>query len=648
MKISGLLISTALTALALAAPALSKPQFPAGSVVADANPSATVGFEVFLPLRNKAAMQALLKAQQTPGSPQYHAWLTPAQFGAQFGPDPASVARVKSALTAAGLTVAAVNPRSIRVSGTAQQAKAILGGGLKSVTTPAGTKSLVMLGGPALSAALKAEGAQVVSFAPVAQKHPTAMKGPLAPAAAVASAAPANRYTDVGAYWFDDDKQAYSYPAYSQSTKLAGGFTQVTYVDGTGVNVAVLMSDLLFPGDVQSAFTHEKFTTYSSGRPIPVVSTVLVDGGGQYNGGGSFEASLDVQQVTGGAPGSKVTLVSIPDLSDGSIIDGYAYIVDSNQYAIVNSSFGGCELEYTPAYNGGFDYTFILQIEDELFAQGNLQGITFVASSGDNGAVMCPGVNYAPGVDSTFGVGVSTPAADPNVTAVGGGNLVTSAGPGLNSTYVRESAFGDPEYPYDIYGIGANVSGGYWAAGGGVSVVFAQPWYQTGVNTGSSVARTVPDVGMQVGGLGFSMLNGSAPGFCNGNAISCSADDSSVLTAFGVNYGGGFYFTIGTSVSSPEFVGALALYEQRAGRQGNVNPLLYAAGAAQTANGGPSAPAAYQFFHRGMQGFDGAYQGGFPSPNYDYIYGNGSPNVAKLFGLTGFGSAGAPQTTSNP
>ena len=56
-----------------------------------------------------------------------------------------------------------------------------------------------------------------------------------------------------------------------------------------------------------------------------------------------------MQQVLGGAPGSNVTLVSIPDLSDQSIMDGYTAIVDANTYDIVNSSFGGCELEYTPA-----------------------------------------------------------------------------------------------------------------------------------------------------------------------------------------------------------------------------------------------------------------------------------------------------------
>ena len=626
-----LLYSALATAGALASPALAAPKIEKDAVVAAATATDPVGFEVYLPLRNQAALDALLKAQQTPGSSQYHQWLTPAQFGAQFGPSAASFANVKAALSAAGLTVTATHTQSVHVAGDVQHAAALLKTSLARVTQPSGSSRLLAMTPLNLPAGLKAEGAMIAAFAPTPTRRPTAMKG------AAVSAAPDNRYGDTGAYWFDDDKQAYSYPAYTNVTPLTGGYNRVNTSDGYGVNVAILMSDLIFPGDVAAAFNHEKFTAITH-KPVPVVTTVLVDGGGYYNGPGSFEASLDTQQVTGGAPGSNVTLVSIPDLSDQSIEDGYTYIVDSNAYAIVNSSFGECELEYTAAYNDGNDYTYILQTEHDIYAQGNSQGITFVASSGDNGGPMCPGPNYAPGVNSTFGPGVSTPADDPDVTAVGGGNLITTTGAGLNSAYVRESAYGDPEVPYDIYGFGATVSGGYWGAGGGVSAIWPQPAYQTLVNTGSSSWRTVPDVGMQVGGLGFS-TNGA---YCQGPAYACGLDDSSVVTAYGVGIGGNFYSTIGTSVSSPEFVGALALYEQRNGRQGNVNYFLYLQGAAQTLN------AADQYYHRGQPGFDGYYSASTPSVNYNYIYGNGSPDVVNLFGLNPYGLAGVPQTATNP
>ncbi len=635
------LASLALAAGLVGAPlaAHAAPKLAAGAVVAAADPAAKTEFEVFLPLRDAAGLEGLLQAQHSPGNSKYHAWLTPAQFAAQFGPAPDAVNRVKAALGQAGLTVIASNPRSVRVSGDVAHVAALLHANLASVTEPQRAARLMAQGQIALPAALQAEGAQVVAFTPIPRMHVNSVRGPVA--------TPQNRYTTVGGYWFDDLKQAYSYPARSVTVTPPHGAPKTTVTDGAGVKVAVLMADLIFPGDVDAMFNHENFTAIS-GAPAPAVNTVTVDGGGVYNGYGAVEASLDVQQVAGGAPGASVTLVSIPDLSDQHIVDGYTAIVNSNAYDIVNSSFGGCELEYTAAYNGGTDYTYILQIYHQIFQQGNAQGITFVASSGDQGALACPGVNYAPGVNSTFVAGVETPAADPSVTSVGGGNLVTSAGAGLNSSYVRESAYGDPQYPYDVYGIGATVSGGYWGATGGVSAVFAKPSYQALATTGSATMRTVPDVGMQVGGMAFSQLDGTAPGYCNTGTISCSADGSSVKIAYGVNYGGGFYHLIGTSVSSPEFAGALALFEQTAHRQGNVNFYLYNAGHQQTQAGGKTAPAPLQYFHRGMQGFDGVYAGGYPSANYDYIYGLGSPNVANLFHITPLSLAGTPQTGSNP
>ncbi|HEX3405624.1 MAG TPA: protease pro-enzyme activation domain-containing protein [Caulobacteraceae bacterium] len=593
-----------------------------GSSVRQAGDSEGVNFEVYLPLRNASQLDTLIQAQQTKGSPQYHQWLTPAQFTAQFGPTPASVARAQAAIRAAGLAVSETHSRSFHVVGDAGHVGAMLQTRFNAVRTATGASRMVAQTKPVMPAALAQEGASIVAFSSLPLHHTFAIR----------TAAPIvnNRYSAEGPYWFDDLKQAYDYPDFTVGRAK---------VDGSGVRVAILMSDLLFPGDVAAAFNHEQFAANSGGVAVPSVSTVLVNGGGAVNGPGSFEASLDVQQVLGGAPGAQVTLVSIPDLSDQNILDGYTAIVDSNRFDIVNSSFGGCELQYTAAYNNGVDETSVLKTYHEIFAQGNAQGITFVASSGDSGGKLCPTANYfqQSGGAATFVAGVSSPADDPDVTAVGGGNLLTSYMAGsLNSAYVSENGFGDPEVPYDPYGLGQNVAGGTWGAGGGVSSVFGRPAYQLLANTGSKAFRTLPDVGMQVGGCPA------------GISASCNATDSAAVVAYGVNYGGGFYGVIGTSVSSPEFVGALALYEQFNHRQGNVNYLLYLAGAVQTASGGASAPAALQFYHRNIAGFDGLYNGNQPSTNYSYIYGNGSPDVRKLFGFFAAPAAGLPQTPTNP
>jgi len=56
----------------------------------------------------EASLQALLKAQQDPGSPSYHKWLTQAEFGQQFGMSSADLDKVTGWLQQEGFTVTAV------------------------------------------------------------------------------------------------------------------------------------------------------------------------------------------------------------------------------------------------------------------------------------------------------------------------------------------------------------------------------------------------------------------------------------------------------------------------------------------------------------------------------------------------------------
>ena len=581
----------------------------------------TVKFSVFLPLQNTAAMKALLLAQQTKGSPSYHKWLTPQQVAAQFGPSAATFATAEAALTNAGLTVTKVHMRSIDVSGPASAVNKSLQVTLRTIATQAGGSRIISTSRLIMPQALTSVGALIPAFSTVPEHRP---------ASVALGAVPANRSSPVGGYNYNDLKQAYDYPTYAA-------------LDGTGAHVGIVMEANAQNSDVAAMFNHENFTA-TTGKAPPTYTYIPIDGGGVYGGlndGGTDEAELDVQMVLGGAPGAKVDLLSVPDLSDQSLIDAYVTAVEDGTYHVISSSFGGCELFYTAPYNNGYDFTSTLGLYDEIFEFGNLEGMTFVASSGDSAGLGCPSLNIVPhfvasfsGPPVTFQLGVENPASDPNVTAVGGGNLITTyTPPSLNSAYVSEQGFGDPEIPYDAYGVGVNISGGYWGAGGGVSKIFAKPSYQTLVNTGSSTGRTLPDLGMLVGGC---------PGGIS--VLPCGPNRAYVI----VTIGGGRYGFIGTSIAAPEFAGALALLVQAAGGPlGNVNPGLYELGAIQTSAGGVSAPPASQFYHTNTPGFDGYYyssgQGG-----YNYIFGNGSPDIRKLFGLTALPAAGLPQTSSNP
>ena len=619
-------------ALALAGPACALAAIPPGAEGAPADQ--IVDFEVFLPLRDKAALESLVQSQQTPGSANYHKWLTPAQFAARFGPSPDAMARGAAALTAAGLEVTATHSRSLHVTTTAGQAAKAFQTTLMSMTDADGSPRIIATRRPTLPATLASQGAVIAAFADRPNHHVHSRVVAL-PVSEARGATPDNRSSNVGGYYYNDLKQAYDYPAYNALT------TAQARLDGAGVRVAVLMDGLAKTSDVTAMFNHEHYAT-TTGHAAPTLAIVKVGRGGVFSVSTATEPSLDVQQVFGGAPGASVTLFSLSDLSDDHILAGYVAIIENNTYDIVSSSFGECELTYTAAYNGGVDDTAQLRTYHEEFLQGNVQGITFIASSGDNGGLDCPSVAYyTQGRAGTFVAGVETPASDPNVTAVGGGNLVTTTPPSpqtspptLTSKYVGENASGDPEKPSDPYDMGADLRGGYWGAGGGRSVVFAAPSYQKSAYTGSTM-RTLPDVGMQVGGCPTDLA-----------VTPCGPDRSFVM----VWVNGAAQGVIGTSVAAPEFAGAVALYVQNSGgRVGNLNPYLYSKGAAQTAAGGRAAPAAFQFFHTTINGFDGLWrQTEPPGLAYDYLVGNGTADVRKLFGMTGYPAAGNPQTATNP
>jgi len=639
MLVSRFAIGAAAGAVAVLAIAVSTPASASGVATEQVQSSQQVGFELFLPLRNVAALESLLAAQQLEGSPDYQHWLTPQQFHDSFGPLDAQVARVTASLAAAGLSVTAAHTRSLHIEGSATAVQKLFGTRLVYMTTTTGAKRMAAQGGLVLPAALAQEGAIVAHFEPTIRMHSHARAAKID---TTQLANPQNRYAANGPYWYNDLKQAYDYPSYQTRAPLTG-----KQLNGQGVNVAIVMESDVLDSDIAAVFNHEHWTT-TTGTPVPTLAArVLIDGGAPFStdSDGSFEASLDVQQVLGGAPGASVYLYNTPDLSDESILSAYLSIVESNKIDVVSSSFGGCELFYSAAYNSGTDQYGILDVYDELFMQGNSQGITFVASSGDSGGLGCVDLTYANGLPGgKFIPGVEEPASMPHVTGVGGTNLITTAPPSpqtvpatLTSKYVSENAFGDPELPYDPYGLGVNASGGYWGAGGGVSAYFARPDYQTlglAFNEVKTRMRTVPDVGMQVGGCPEGITDAS-----------CGADGS--RSAVVISFGGEFVGVIGTSVAAPEFAGMAALGVQRFGhRLGNLNTYIYNTGFVQTLIG--AVAPSERFYHRNIPGFDGLYNTDPTKQPYNFMTGNGTPDVRVFLALLNAQPAGNPQTASNP
>jgi subtilase family serine protease len=561
------------------------PQLPAQSSANTGVPeSAMRGVQVVvhLPLRDAPQLDALIASQSDKSSPQYHHFLTPDQFRASYAPAAADLNAAASSLQALGFETR-VTSQSVIAAAPQAIVENTFGVHIKQTMTR-GRSALSLDRKVSLPAALARANA-TVTFAQ--QERRLASK--------LVDKAPYttdNRYSTAGPYWFTDLKQAYGYPSYQTAT-------------GQGRTIAVVIDSDVLNSDLKLYFEHEHLNP-------PNLQRRKVDGGprpASSNDGSTYEASLDVQMSGGSAPDAKIMLYGIPDLYDNHILDAYQAIVDDNKADIVNSSFGLCELYYTAAYNGGQDQTSVLHDFHDVFRQGNAQGITFVSSSGDSGAYDC----FDP-TSSVMVLGVENPADDPNVTGVGGTNLVTASTAGSrNSSYTRESAFADLGDP--AQGAPPNYR---WGSGGGISVVFPKPAYQLLVNT-HAATRTVPDVSMHMGG-------------CPGGVIQpCNPDDSSVITAVG----GSFYLLIGTSASSPEFAGLLAVTEQTLGtRLGNANGYIYTL----SALGGSTV------YRQDIPG-----NNGYPtSHGYNYVLGNGTPHAAVFAAQPFSPVAGDPWTPTNP
>ncbi len=587
-----------------------------------AKPAATqaVRLLVKLPLRNAGELETLTRLQSDPRSAVYHRFISVAQFRARYAPTPGTLKQAVAALEGSGFSVRKADSQLLHVDAPVAAIERALGIRLGVVQDAAGRRRIAAARGAMhLPKMLAALGASLVGLQYAVRPRPQLrMLAPLDPH---------NRYSNHGDYWFDDLKEAYSYPAY-------------TPFNGKGVTIATVGESDFSDSDAALYFNHELLGGGNALAPAPALLHLGL-GGLPFDPTTTIsdEANLDVQQAGGSAPGATIVGVGVPSAFEGFLY-GYSAIDELNTVDIVSTSYGECELFYTPAYNNGIDQTSILRAYHDLFLQGNAQGITFVFSSGDDGGLACPQPEYLlkPGTGTVYAdrPGTSIWSDDPSATSVGGTNLQTSSIPGkLTSTYQSENAFHDTVLgPIDPYGVGNSIGNAIWGSGGGPSTIFKQPWYQELVQTGSSM-RVDPDIAMHMGGcpLEFDDQHNPVP-------VQCGKADSGVIGYVG----GTAYGFIGTSASAPEFAGLLAVLEQSQGnvRLGNVNGYLYELARTNTIVGGRHP------YRQGIPGNNGVVVVKPGQLGYNQILGVGTP-IANDFLLLPFAPpAGDPQTTGNP
>jgi subtilase family serine protease len=574
-----------------------------------AAPSQHVDFVLKLPLRNTAELDALIHAQSSAASPLYHHFLSAAQFRTSFGPTAVTFAKAEAALRSLGLTITGVESQMLLVRGNAAMVGSAFHTRMGIARGSSNHPRIAARTPVVLPEALRALGATVANLSASVRPRPLSIR----------SAAPLNRDSSTGSYWFDDLKEAYDYPAYSVAS-------------GAGVTIATVGYADFSTSDADAYFAHEKLG-HGGLAPAPLLEHKKYPGALPFDIDNccSGEANLDVQQAGGSAPGATVIGVSVDPNQE--FLNAYADIDDNDYADIVSTSYGDCELYESAAYpfNDGIDYADLYRAYHDLFRQGNSQGITFVFASGDNAGTQCaPPAYFGPATGATYGLlahGAGYWVNDPDVTGVGGTNVITSHVAGsLASTYVSQNAVSDRvTVPFDLYGTGNYLSGVLWGSAGGPSSFFAKPAFQKLVATGYDT-RTVPDVAMHMGGCPI-----------YGVPLTCGTgrDSSDVVVAAGA-----LYPAVGTSAAAPEFAGLLAVKESLIkSRLGNENEDIYRL-AADNANG--------HYFKQGIYGYNGVVHARQGQLGYNPIVGVGTPIANNFLGLTDAALAADPQTASNP
>jgi subtilase family serine protease len=245
--------------------------------------------------------------------------------------------------------------------------------------------------------------------------------------------------------------------------------------------------------------------------------------------GWSGEIALDVEWAHAIAPAAKLVLALSPSDSAADTLATQRYVIKQNLGDVVSMSFAETE-ECDP----------VAEEEHALFKQAVNRGITLVAGAGDLGASSfnCTFTGFL------THRAVALPASDPNVTAVGGTNLIASLSTGR---YESESVWNEPQESA--------------AGGGGFSSLYPAPNYQTGVSAISS-QRGVPDVAYSAS-------------FRRGVIVAWGSSSEPSFEFW--NFGG-------TSAGTPQWAALAAIADQVAQRRlGNINPALYTLGKSHAA-----------------------------------------------------------------
>jgi hypothetical protein len=563
------------------------------------------------------ALQQLIQALHDPNSPDFHQWLSAAQLGQSYGPDPADIATVKSWLQSSGFAVGNVTENGLIVefSGTAAQVATAFNTTLHRYTADDGNTYISNSSDPSIPVALSPVVVGVVSlnnYFPRPQMHKFDR----------AKARDAQAKPSLGKSMPWQPQFTFSDSSGTEFAIAPGDFATIYNVGpvwstgfrGAGQTIVVVEDTTIKNlSDVQTFRTAFGLSAYAGTVSQSSPTGALTCTAPGVNGAES-EAALDAEWAGATAPDAAVLVAACKDTATnfGGLIAAENLLNSATPPTIISVSYGECEAEDGATLNAAFN---------SGWQQAAAEGASVFVSSGDESATSCD----ANAAYARHGIGVSGWASTPYNVAVGGtdfrdfyddfgpasggatGTPITnywSATNGLNGgsalSYIPEIPWNDScagFFTYEIAGYtdpvaycnsspepymttGSGSGGPSGCATGaatttgvvsGTCAGYAKPYWQSGVvgivNDG---VRDIPDVSLFASnGWWTHFLWLCMTDTAEGGGTCDYANDPD--TAETVNAAGG------TSFSAPALAGIQALINQATAQKwGNMNTRYYA------------------------------------------------------------------------
>jgi hypothetical protein len=528
------------------------------------------------------ALYKLLDDQQDRASSSYHKWLTPDEYGAQFGPSDQDLQLVTGWLQTHGFQVGrATHGRTVvEFSGTEAQVEYAFHTQIHKYVVN-GEDHWANATDPQIPAALAPAVAGVLSLHNFPRKPMSRILGTYSPKTRQLN--PVNPQFTLNFNCYPNGVCYAVGPAdfgkiYNVQPLWNAG------IDGTGQKIAIVgESDI----NIQDVRDFRSIFGLPANDP-----NIIYDGPNPGPMPDESEADIDVEWSGAIAPNATIDFVVSQSTETTFGVDLAAlYIIDHNLAPVMSESYGECELGLGTAGN---------QFYNALWSQAAAQGITAILASGDSGSALCD----FQGAPAQFGLAVSGFASTPFNVAIGGTDFndflrETTYWNTSNSSPTKLSAKGYiPETTWDLsctnnplltaFGFSTNAenncndppiinSGLLLTVGGSggasnctsnngsslssCSGGYSKPSWQVAPGVPADGKRDIPDVSLF-----------ASNGVLNSFYIYCQ-NDSLAFCASG-NYGAAG----GTSFGAPAFAGIMALINQKMQTpqgQGNPNYILY-------------------------------------------------------------------------